>query len=51
VRGGTTLTIEVRSAYRNAGGIVRFQKKSGCASGHYALVGAGEPVSYEPDLP
>lgn len=51
VRADAMVTIEVRSAYRNAGGTLIFQKQPDDKSDHYALVVTGEPVSYRPEIP
>lgn len=48
---GTLITVEVRSAYRNAAGSLIYGRKPDCKSSHYGLVVTGEPVAYEPDLP
>lgn len=51
VKDDLVITIEVRSAYRNAAGKLIFAKKPDCRSAHYALCVTGEPVAYEPALP
>lgn len=44
------ITVEVRSAYRNAAGQLKYNRKADCKSMFYALVVTGEAVSYEPQL-
>lgn len=48
--GDRMVTIEVRSAKRNASGKLIFLKQSYDKSDFYALVDTGVPVEYEPDI-
>lgn len=48
---GKLASFEVRSAYRNLSKGLSFNRKSNDKSDYYALVVAGEPVIYKPDLP
>lgn len=50
VKDGRIATFEVRSAHRNANGVVKYAKQAGCTSEFYGLVVTGEPVTYVPDL-
>jgi hypothetical protein len=49
-KGIQMITVEVRSARRNATGFLSYAKKNDSNSSHRALVVTGEPVSYIPDL-
>lgn len=50
-KGDALITIEVRSAHRNASNQLRYSRKAECKSQYHALVVTGEPVQYEPALP
>lgn len=48
---GKVITIEVRSARRSGSGALVFNKSIPMRASRYALVVAGEPVTYLPELP
>lgn len=50
-RGAELVTVEVRSAIRNAAGAIVFNKKTTSKSDHHAYVVTGEIVTYKPELP
>jgi len=49
-KNGMMITVEVRSAHRNASGKLIYNRRPEMRSTHYALVVTGEPVAYDPPI-